>query len=163
MIEAGNTAEEIVEKLEEKKKKVQIIAVVDTLKYLRKGGRISSVVAFAGEIFSIKPVISVINGEVKLVGKAIGSKKGNNLLMKLVEKCGGINFDMPYGLIYSGLNDEYLQKYLQDSKALWKDHIKDVKKIPSYMIGSTIGTHIGPNAIGVAFYALEKEKTNDKK
>lgn len=75
LIEAGNTAEEIVEKLEEKKKKVQIIAVVDTLKYLRKGGRISSVVAFAGEIFSIKPVISVINGEVKLVAKQLEERK----------------------------------------------------------------------------------------
>ncbi|MGN1259103.1 MAG: DegV family protein [Christensenellales bacterium] len=163
LIETGISAKEIVNKLEENKNRVQIIAVVNTLKYLRKGGRISSVTALAGEMLSIKPVISVINGEVKLVGKAIGSKKSNNLLMQLIEKCGGIDFNMPYSLGYSGLSDEYLQKYLKDSEAIWKEHVKDIKDIPSYMIGSTIGTHVGPNAIGVAFYALDKEKTNDKK
>ncbi len=163
LIEAGKSVEEIVNELEEKKKRVQIIAVVDTLKYLRKGGRISTITAFAGEMVSIKPVISVVNGEVKLVGKAIGSRRSNNLLMQLVERCGGIDYDMPYGIIYSGLSDEYLQKYLKDSEVLWKEHVKDVKDIPSYMLGSTIGTHVGPNAIGVAFYALELEKNNDKK
>lgn len=163
LIEAGKSVEEIVNELEEKKKRVQIIAVVDTLKYLRKGGRISTITAFAGEMVSIKPVISVINGKVKLVGKAFGSRRSNNLLMQLVERCGGIDYDMPYGIIYSGLSDEYLQKYLKDSEVLWKEHVKDVKDIPSYMLGSTIGTHVGPNAIGVAFYALELEKNNDKK
>ena len=153
LVKNRKSAEEIVAELNEKKKKIQIIAVVDTLKYLRKGGRISSVAALTGEMFSIKPVISVINGEVKLVGKAIGSKKSNNLLMQLVEKCGGIDFDMPYGLVYSGLNDEYLQKYLRDSEALWKANINNTKDIPVYQIGSTIGTHVGPNAIGVSFFA----------
>ena len=153
LVQDGKSAPEIVAALEEKKTKLQIIAVVDTLKYLRKGGRISALTAFAGEMLSIKPVISVINGEVKLVGKAIGSKKSNNLLMQLVGKCGGIDFTMPYGLVYSGLNDAYLQKYLQDSATLWQAHVSDVKDIPSYMIGCTIGTHIGPNAIGVSFFA----------
>lgn len=153
LIAEGQTAEQIVAELEQKKHKIQIIAVVDTLKYLRKGGRISTLAAFAGEMLSIKPVISVINGEVKLVGKAIGSKKSNNLLMQLVQKCGGIDFTLPYGLVYSGLNDAYLQKYLQDSQALWQANVKDVHTIPTYLIGSTIGTHVGPNAIGVSFFA----------
>lgn len=153
LVQAGKNATEIVETLEAKKTKIQVIAVVDTLKYLRKGGRISGLVAFAGEMLSIKPVISVINGEVKLVGKAIGSKKSNNLLMQLVEKCGGIDFTLPYGLVYSGLSDEYLQKYLRDSETLWKQHVQDIHTIPVYMIGCTIGTHVGPNAIGVSFFA----------
>ena len=79
--------------------------------------------------------------------------ESNDLPMQLVEKCGGIDYTMPYGLVYSGLNDEYLQKYLQDSEALWQQYVADVKAIPSYMIGSTIGTHVGPNAIGVSFFA----------
>ena len=153
LIAADQTAEQIVAALEAKKHQIQIIAVVDTLKYLRKGGRISTLAAFAGEMLSIKPVISVINGEVKLVGKAIGSKKSNNLLNQLVAKCGGIDFTLPYGLVYSGLNDAYLQKYLQDSAALWQNEVTDIHSIPSHMIGATIGTHVGPNAIGVAFFA----------
>ncbi len=154
---------EIYDELNNKKDKIQLMAVLDTLKYLRKGGRISAFTAFAGNLLSIKPVISVIKGEIKLVGKAIGSKKSNNLLNQLVEKCGGIDFSMPYGLVYSGLSDEYLQKYLADSEQLYKGHVKDMKSIPSYMIGSAIGTHVGPNAVGVAFYALNQESANDKK
>ncbi len=146
----GACAQEIAECLNEKKKKIQLLALLDTLKYLRKGGRISSVTALAGEMLSIKPVVSVIEGEVKLTGKAMGSKKGNNLLNQLINKCGGIDFDMPYTLAYSGLNDAYLQKYLKDSELLWKSHTDSV---PSYLIGSTIGTHIGPGAIAVAFFA----------
>ena len=150
LVEWGKPKEEIVNLLNEKKKKIQLLALLDTLKYLKKGGRISSVAAFTGELLSIKPVISIVDGKVKLVGKEIGYKKGNNLLMQLVEKCGGIDFEMPYTLAYSGLTDENLQKYLKDSAKLWE--VK-TEHIPSHMIGSTIGTHIGSGAIAVAFFA----------
>lgn len=148
----GLSAREIAAELDVKKHKIQLLAVLDTLKYLRKGGRISAAAAFTGELLSIKPVISIIKGEVKLVGKAIGSKKGNNLLTQLVDRCGGIDLGMPYGLVYSGLSDDYLNKYLNDSAKLWKDNTDFV---PSYLIGSTIGTHIGPGAVGVCFFAKD--------
>ena len=150
LLNGGLTVDKIVKELNERKQKIQVLAVLDTLKYLRKGGRISAAAAIAGEMLSIKPVVSVIKGEVKLVGKAIGSKKGNNLLNQLIEKCGGIDFERPYTLGYSGLSDDYLKKYLHDSEKLWKDNTDSV---PSYLIGSTIGTHVGPNAIAVAFFA----------
>lgn len=144
------SAPEIAAELDEKKNKIQLLAVLDTLKFLRKGGRISTVTAFAGEMLSIKPVISVVKGEPKLIGKAMGSKKGNNLLNRLVDECGGVDFTMPYVMGYSGLSEDFLMKYLHDSEHLWKDHTDHV---PYYMIGSTIGTHVGPNAIAVAFFA----------
>ena len=153
LIDRGMDIEAVVNELNEKKKKICILAVVGTLKYLRMGGRISGAAALAGSMLSVKPVIAVEKGEVKLVGKAIGSKKGNNLLMQLMQKCGGIDFTMPYGLMYSGLGDEFLKKYLQDSSAIWEKHIADPAEIPVYLIGSAIGTHIGPNAIGVAFFS----------
>ncbi|MDE6075399.1 MAG: DegV family protein, partial [Clostridia bacterium] len=136
LVNAGRSAAEIAKELDDKKNKIQLLAVLDTLKYLRKGGRISSVTAIAGEMLSIKPVVSVTKGEVKLVGKAMGSKKSNNLLNQLVQKCGGIDFEMPYALGYSGLNDDFLQKYLKDSESLWKGK---TEFIHSYMIVSTIG------------------------
>ena len=105
--------------------------------------------AFAGEILSLKPVIGVIDGEVKLIGKAIGSRKGNNLLNKLVQEKGGIDFSMPYGTIWSGLDKTGHDKYVRDSAALWAGHTDGV---PSYVLGGTIGTHIGPGAVGVAFF-----------
>lgn len=146
----GLSLNELADELEQKKTRIQLLAVLDTLTYLKKGGRISAMAAMAGELLSIKPVVSVTDGEVKLVGKAIGSKKSNNLLNQLVEKCGGIDFSMPYTLGYSGLSDAFLQKYVHDSERLFAGK---TKTLPSCLIGSTIGTHVGPNAIAVAFFA----------
>ena len=145
----GKSAKEIYDELERVKLKINVIAVVDTLKYLKKGGRISPLVAFAGEMFSIKPVIGIVKGEVKLLGKAMGSKKSNNMLNTMVTEKGGIDFDMPFAVIYSGLDKSMLHKYVEDSAHLWKDY---TEKVPEYMIGCTIGTHVGPGAVGVAFF-----------
>lgn len=147
--EKGLSMQEIVNELNNKKHNIHLLALLNTLKYLQKGGRISAVKAFAGEIMNIKPVIAIVDGEVKLIGKAMGSKKGNNLLNQLIEKTGGIDFELPYATAYSGLNDDLLQKYLIDSKFIWENH---TDKVPTYNIGSTIGTHAGPGAIAVAFY-----------
>lgn len=149
LIEQGKTAKEIVAILEEEKPKINVMAVLGTLEYLRKGGRISAAVAFAGEVLSLKPVVAVVDGEVKLVGKALGSKKGNNLLNRLVQEKGGIDFSKPYGTIYSGLDRTTLDKYVKDSAALWAEHTDDV---PVHILGGTIGTHVGPGAVGVAFF-----------
>lgn len=143
-------AQRLADRLNEAKHKIKLIALLDTLEYLKKGGRISSAAALAGELLSIKPVVAVEDGEVKAVGKARGSKRGNNLLMELVEKSGGIDFDMPYTLAYSGLNDDLLNKYIEDSARLWHDKIET---LPVMEVGATIGTHIGPGGIAVAFFA----------
>lgn len=149
LIKSGLGKTEIVRILEEKKAKIKVLALLNTLEYLKKGGRISSAVAFAGEMISLKPVIGIVDGAVKLVGKAIGSKKGANLLNKLVESTNGIDFSMPYGTVYSGLNVSFLEKYVKDSAHLWASH---TDHIPQYQLGATIGTHVGPGAIGVAFF-----------
>ena len=148
----GLPAAEIAARLETQKKRVRLLALLDTLEYLKKGGRISPAVAFAGGILSIKPVVAVQKGEVALIGKARGSKNGNNLLTQFVEQSGGIDFTLPYALGYSGLSDALLQKYIQDSEALYKDHVRE---LPVCCIGSTIGTYAGPGAVGVAFFSAE--------
>lgn len=150
LLREGATAKELVVSLEEARKKIKLLALLDTLEYLQKGGRIPAVIAMSGSVLQIKPVISIMDGEVKMIGKAMGSKKGNNLLMQLIGKSGGIDFQMPYATAYSGMDDGLLQKYLKDSASIWEDELDHV---PSYCIGSTIGTHIGPGAIAVAFFA----------
>ena len=146
----GKNAKEISCVLNEKKKEIRLIALLDTLEYLKRGGRISSTAAFAGSLLSIKPVIAIENGEVAILGKARGSKNGNNMLMELTNKNGGINFSMPFSLAYSGLSDSMLQKYIHDSEALYEGK---TKSLPVCTIGSTIGTHAGPGAIALAFFA----------
>ena len=85
-LDAGASAEEIAKALEEEKKNIVIVALVDTLEYLKRGGRISKTAAFAGGILNIKPVISVTDGEIHLLGKARGSKMGNNLLVQEITR-----------------------------------------------------------------------------
>ncbi len=147
--DAGLTAKEIKDHLDEEKHHIRLLALLDTLEYLKKGGRISPAVAMAGNILSIKPVITVENGEISLVGKARGSKKGNNLLRELVANCGGINFKKPYALAYSGLSDAMLNKYIDDSEELWKSNVSE---LPVSTVGCTIGTHVGPGAVASAFF-----------
>lgn len=147
----GCSAEEIVAELEDKKSKICVLAVFDTLEYLKRGGRLSSTAAWAGNLLSIKPVISVEKGEIVILGKARGSKNGNNLLMQQIKIHGGIDFTMPFCLGYTGLDDIMLQKYVKDSASIWEGKVA-YEDIPVSTVGSTIGTHAGPGAIAVSFF-----------
>lgn len=149
LLDEGKTAEEIVAILEEEKKHIVIVALLDTLEYLKKGGRISKTVAFAGGVLNIKPVLSVINGEIGMLGKARGSKMGNNLLIQEINNVGGIDFDKPVLLGYSGISDALLLKYMEDSSQIWKGNLSELRYTT---IGSVIGTHAGPGAVAVAFF-----------
>lgn len=154
LVESGLPAERIVEALETEKEKIRVIALLDTLEYLKKGGRISSAVAFVGGMLAIKPVIAIADGEISMLGTARGSKNGNNFLMSEVQRSNGIDFTKPFCLAYTGLSDRLLQKYIQDSQVLWKGY---ADLLPVSTIGATIGTHAGPNAIAVAFFSNEKQ------
>ena len=146
---SGMTAAEIAGLLEKKKADICLIALLDTLEYLKKGGRISKTVAFAGAVLNIKPVISVTDGEIQMLGKARGSKMGNNLLVQEIEKAGGVDLSKPVLLGYTGLSDALLLKYIEDSRQLWEGGLEQVRYTS---IGSVIGTHAGPGAIAVAFF-----------
>lgn len=148
----GWSAWEIAEILNHEKKRIRLLALLDTLEYLKKGGRISSTAALAGSILSIKPVVAVQNGKIEMLGKARGSKNGSNKLMELVASSRGIDFDKPLLLAYSGLSDALLRKYISDSRELYEGK---AETLPICLIGSTIGTHAGPGAIGVAFFENE--------
>ena len=149
LLDEGKSAAEIAAVLEEEKKKIVVVALVDTLEYLKRGGRISKAVAFAGGVLNIKPVLSVIDGEIRLLGKARGSKMGNNLLVQEIHKAGGIDFSKPVLLGYSGISDALLLKYIEDSRPRWEGHLPQVRYTT---VGSVIGTHAGPGAVVVAFF-----------
>ena len=148
-LDEGLSACEIAQRLEADKQKIVIVALVDTLEYLKKGGRISKTVAVAGAMLNIKPVLSFVEGEIRMLGKARGSKMGNNLLVQEIEKAGGVDFTKPLLLGYTGLSDAMLVKYIEDSRHLWASGVKAVRYTT---IGSVIGTHVGPGAIAVAFF-----------
>lgn len=152
LIDSGLPPAAIVEKLDILKKRIRLIALLDTLEYLKKGGRISSAAALAGNILSIRPVIAIEHGEVSILGKARGSKQANNLIVEQIRDAGGIDFSMPYYLGYTGLSRDLIQKYMDDNAALWES---ETDHLPVESVGGTIGTHAGPGAIAVAFVAKE--------
>ncbi|MBR6607720.1 MAG: DegV family EDD domain-containing protein, partial [Oscillospiraceae bacterium] len=149
LAQKGRSARDIAAILEEEKKKIRIVALVDTLEYLKKGGRISKTVAFAGTMLNIKPVLSIVDGEINMLGKARGSRQGNNLLVQEIEKAGGVDFSRPVLLGYTGLSDALLRKYIEDSRHIWQEGLSNVRYT---LIGSVIGTHAGPGAVAVAFF-----------
>ncbi len=148
----GLDAASIAEELNKSKKRIHTIALLDTLEYLKKGGRISKAAAFTGSVLSIKPVVGVVNGEVAVLGKARGAKHGNNLLIEQIGLCGGIDFEKPFSLGYTGSDDTLIKQYIEYSKSIWEGHTDE---LPISTIGGTIGTHVGPGAVAVAFFSPE--------
>lgn len=148
LMDQGLDAAAIAARLDEEKTDIRLVALLDTLEYLKRGGRVSASVALVGGLLAIKPVVAVQDGEVVVLGKARGSRNGNNLLVQEIQKTG-VDFSRPYKLGYAGLNDSLLQKYIADSAALWEGH---TDALPTGTVGGTIGTHVGPGAIAVAFF-----------
>ncbi len=149
LVNQGIDAVTIKDRLDVEKSRIKLFAAVDTLKFLKKGGRISATTAFVGEMLSIKPLVSVIDGEVKLVGKAKGLKKANSQIIEFVKQTQGFDLQMPMGFLYSGTNKENLNKFLEETQSAWNFNNKDVN---IHQIGCTIGTHVGPGAYGVAYF-----------
>lgn len=143
----GRTAAEIAEILNEKKKYVRLLALVDTMEYLKRGGRVSAAVALAGGVLGIKPVIELKDGAVALAGKARGRAGGCALLARLVSEAGGINTSLPVSLAYSGCDGTLLEKYVADNGETLGN------AYGMYTVGCTIGTHAGPGAVAIAFFA----------
>ena len=152
LIDKGIEVNTIVSQLNTMKKRIRLVALLDTLEYLKKGGRISSGAAFLGNVLSIKPVIAIVDGEVSFLGKARGSKQGNNFLIQQVDTYGGIDYSLPVLLGYTGCSTVLMDKYIKDSSSLWEGRIP----VPDVIqVGATIGTHIGLGGITVAFFSRE--------
>ena len=148
LADAGMGAEEILQNLIEKRKQLRLYAIVDTLEYLKKGGRLSSAVAVVGGMLNIKPVICVDEaGEIKVAGTARGMKKAFALLDQLCSENGGVDDTKPVLLGYSGTSGENLTKYLEESGHEWA--------ADTAIVGAAIGVHAGPGAVAAAFFSKE--------
>lgn len=152
LVDQGMSAEHIALTLMEKRDKVKLLAMVDTLEYLKKGGRISATVAFAGGLLNIKPLITIDDGEVKMVSKARGVKQAYGQLAELIGKAGGVDFSKPVMLGYTGIEDTLLKKYMEESASFWSVCGGEP---PYAVIGSVVGTHAGPGAVAAAFFTAE--------
>lgn len=142
--EEGVAVSIIAEKVEELKSRVKVIAALDTLEYLSRGGRIGKAAAVIGDMVNVKPIITVTeDGNVGVLGKSIGRNKAiSNIVRQL--KALKIDTDYPMYPIYS-YGEENCIKFEEKLK---KEGYKTNRRM---QIGSTIGTHIGPEAFGIIF------------
>lgn len=145
----GKPAEEIAEALTRERENVRLVAVVDTLEYLKRGGRISRTTALAGELLSIKPIIAVEGGELSMLSKARGNRQANQQMIKLIDSFGGVDFSRPVLLGYTGKSDALLNKFMDETADYWAEHSGTLR---STLVGSVVGTHVGPGAVAVAFF-----------
>ncbi|MBR2591824.1 MAG: DegV family protein [Oscillospiraceae bacterium] len=145
----GVSAEEIACIIRKEKKDAHVVAVFDTLEYLRKGGRISKTAAIAGTLLSIKPVLTITDGVVDVRAKVRGMGKGRILMAGEVEKLGGIDFDRPVCFAYSGTSDAMMKRYIDETHEMYRGHEDQLKTV---VAGAAIGTYAGPGAIAIAFF-----------
>ncbi len=146
LVDAGKSAAEIVELLHQQRERVRLMAVVDTLEYLQRGGRLSKTAAIAGGILSIKPIIALVDGEIKVLAKGRGAKQAVSLLNQEIAKAGR-DKTMPALLGYTGTSAEQLHKYRQENEELWPH------EVPESIVCGVVGTHAGPGAVAVAFFS----------
>ena len=143
--DAGKTIHQIAADLEKAKQHLHLVAAVDDLKYLRKGGRLPAAVAVAGGMLGIKPLITIKEGKVVMAGKARGLPGAYVALFKKIEELGGISTctDALAGYTLAPREVQPIQTYLQENLGRNEALVRQ--------IGCVIGTHAGPGAFGLAF------------
>jgi DegV family protein with EDD domain len=138
---AGRSLREIVSLLEAARLRARVFALLDTLEYLRRGGRVSRVVAALGALLNVKPIISVNEGEVLPLGRIRSRHKAVARLVSLVEELGPL---AELAVLHTCAHDaaEALANRLAGPFPRERIVIAEV--------GTIIGTHVGPNGLGVA-------------
>jgi DegV family protein with EDD domain len=141
----GVDAAEIAKVLEKLKDRVVLLAMVDTLEYLHKGGRLSKSSAIIGSLLNFKPIITLKDGAIGVVGKERGTNKGINKILDTITEYGGIDTNYPVNFGFTA----------EDSKTLLlKEKVMEkfpLGKTAMYPVGCVVGTHVGPGACVITY------------
>ena len=146
----GLSAPQIVEEIRREMGRVHVLAAFDTLEYLKRGGRLSAMTALAGGMLSIKPVLTIEDGVVFILGKARGVKRACDSLIELIRKYGLVDERMPFCFGYTGNSDAFLQQFA----SRFRETFGSQAKVPIIRVGATIGAYAGPGAVALAFFSL---------
>lgn len=154
LVRKGLSAAEIAAELDRQKKDIHFLALLDTLEYLRRGGRISNVSAALGTILAVKPVVTCTEGKIVVMDKPRGLKSGRNIVAKEIRACGGIDFSRPCCIGYTGLSEKPARQFLESCPDIWQGK----GEVPIASIGATIGTHAGPGGFILTFFGNDSKK-----
>ncbi len=146
MREQGKSLSEIVSELEVLRSKISIIACIDTLEYLHKGGRISGLSYTLGSAMNIKPIISVNEeGKIAIPAKVMGRVKGSRYMLEWLED-NPADTNYPVYLVYTHENENAL-KFAN----MLETNEQNITPTGIYNIGAAIGAHVGPGAVGLVY------------
>ena len=151
----GRSLDEIAAEIEYWRNHVYMIGMVDTLEYLKRGGRVSAAAATFGNLLSIKPFVTFEDGLLEVIGKARGIKAAGRMQVDFIRKYGGIDYDKPLCLGYSGLKDDRLRAFIDYSRS----HIPYPDPIQISRLGPTIGTHGGPGCVTIGYFMKDVHAT----
>ena len=144
----GKTAAEIMEAVKAIQSKIVLFACIDTLEYLYRGGRISQTVYKLGTMAQVKPIIRVAeDGSIEVPAKAIGMRKGMDMLCKRIEQQKPSK-DHNFYVMYTA--DRTIGETLAQKVRTLGIEVPEERII---QVGAGIGSHIGPNACGIVYVA----------
>lgn len=147
LVEQGMSTEEIVAEIRESVRRMKYFYIVDTLKYLHKGGRISLSASVLGSILNIKPIITMKEGKLELIDKARGIKKALAATFDMIKDNGWTLENKVVGINHTIAPENFalLEEYLIKNY--------NVKEIIRGEVGSVVATHAGPGAVAMYFEA----------
>ena len=146
----GKTLDEITALVLKQREKLTVFGMLDTLTYLKKGGRIPASMALLGNLLRIKPVIILKNSVLEQLGKARGRRDGLKMLCTQMEEA---EIDLSFPVYFGYTLDPEPTKQFQ-AEMEQKFQLKNTKLYP---VGGVIGTHVGPNCVAVAFAVKDKQ------
>jgi len=149
LIQNGATLSELTQAMEELRERVKIYFIADTTKYLVKGGRIGFVKGLMAETLHIKPIISVVDKKLNMVGKGIGYNSAKKNMLRFTNH---VDLTMPvyYGHVHASEKAE-------DFKQLFTFDFAEKREI-----GPIVGAHGGPGCVGLAFFQEPTEEAAKK-
>ena len=141
----GLSAKEIFDEIEVLKDKQILYGIVDTLKYLSMGGRLSRTSAVIGTVLKIKPVVFIGEGKIVSIGKERGYSKSKDFVLKKISEN---KIDTSRLVIFGASKDMTLREnFMKETLPILK-----VENYIEMKLGAAVGTHAGPNCVGIAYF-----------
>lgn len=141
----GSSFEDVASRISAFAPQIEHLFTVEDLDYLAKGGRVSKASAFLGGLLSIKPILNVEDGKLVPIEKSRGRKKALNRMLDLMQERGGNFTNKIVGISHS---DD--MAFANEAKASIQERFSP-QAVQITMIGSAIGSHVGPGTIAIFF------------
>jgi DegV family protein with EDD domain len=144
MAAAGKDLAQILARMEHMRREITIVLVVDTLEYLKRGGRIGAAAAFLGTLLNTKPILAVVEGKIQPLDRVRTKKRA---LERLFAELAGKLTD-PRQPLQAGVMHIAAEAEMESMVTLIKERF-NVTRLYTSELGPVVGAHLGPGALGV--------------